>query len=186
MDKPPLLKDHVLVQSAAEDWGMANADFTANGADPTSLPPDATGARSESSTPPSSHPRQIGPYHILGRINEGGMGSVYRAEQRRPIHRTVAIKVIKLGFDTKEVIARFDSERQALARMDHPNVAKVLDAGATDSGRPYFVMEYVPGVPITRFADENRLSVRQRLDLFTQVCDAIAHAHSKALIHRDI
>ena len=126
-------------------------------ADETLAPPDDF-TRDPSRQHFDPAPKQIGPYHILGRISEGGMGAVYKAEQRRPILRTVAIKVIKLGFDTKEVIARFDSERQALARMDHPNVAKVLDAGATDTGRPYFVMEFVPGVPITKFCDERRLA----------------------------
>ena len=135
---------------------------------------------------PYDAPQQLGPYRVLELINEGGMGAVYKAEQRHPIRRTVAIKVIKLGLDTKEVIARFDSERQALARMDHPNIARVLDAGATETGRPYFAMEYVPGVPITRFADDHKLTVRQRLELFIPVCDAIAHAHTKAIIHRDI
>jgi serine/threonine protein kinase/Tfp pilus assembly protein PilF len=186
LDKSPPPEDHVVVRIVGEGWGMTNDDFPASGAGAKAFPPDAVGLRSESLAPAPSLPKQIGPYHVLGRINEGGMGSVYRAEQRRPIQRTVAIKVIKLGFDTKEVIARFDSERQALARMDHPNVAKVLDAGATDTGRPYFVMEYVPGVPITKFCDENKLSIDDRLDLFCQVCDAINHAHTKALIHRDI
>jgi serine/threonine protein kinase len=128
----------------------------------------------------------IGSYHILELIGEGGMGAVYKAEQRHPIRRTVALKLIKLGMDTQAVIARFESERQALARMDHPNVARVIDADATEIGRPYFVMEYVPGLPITRFCDENRLSVRDRLLLFCQACQAIAHAHTKAIIHRDI
>ncbi len=114
------------------------------------------------------------------------MGDVYKAEQRIPVKRLVAMKLIKPGFDTNEVIARFDSERQALARMDHPGIAKILDAGVDDRGRPFFVMEYVPGISITAFADTNRLSVRQRLELFTHVCGAIAHAHSKAIIHRDI
>lgn len=127
----------------------------------------------------------IGPYHLLGPLGEGGMGTVYKAEQRVPVKRLVAIKVIKAGLDTKDVLARFESERQALARMDHPNIARVLDAGQ-DGQRPYFVMEFVPGVPITEFADQNRLSVKQRLLLFTQVCDAIAHAHSKSILHRDI
>src|SRR5881394_2436514 len=103
------------------------------------------------------HPAQIGEYSILGLIGEGGMGSVYKAEQRAPIQRIVAIKIIKLGMDTREVIARFESERQALALMNHPNVARVIDAGATDTGRPYFVMEYVDGEPITTFADEQKL-----------------------------
>jgi serine/threonine protein kinase len=134
----------------------------------------------------TSHPSVIGEYHILDCLGSGGMGTVYRAEQRQPIKRTVAVKVIKPGFDTREVIARFQTERQALARMDHPNVAKVLDAGTDEFGRPFFVMEYVPGVSITTYADENRLSIESRLRLFIQVCNAIAHAHTKAIIHRDI
>jgi serine/threonine protein kinase/Tfp pilus assembly protein PilF len=135
---------------------------------------------------PDNAPRTIGPYRVLEQLGEGGMGVVYKAEQRSPIRRTVALKVIKLGFDTREVIARFDSERQALARMDHPNIAKVLDAGTTDTGRPYFVMEFVGGKPITGFCDDNKLPIRDRLALFIQVCDAISHAHTKAIIHRDI
>src|SRR5438067_601334 len=116
------------------------------------------------------HPTQIGRYVIRELIGEGGMGSVYKAEQQTPIRRTVAIKVIKLGMDTREVIARFESERQALAMMEHPNVARVLDAGATDTGRPYFVMEYVEGEPITALADKEKLTVRQRLERFTEAC----------------
>src|SRR5437773_2036562 len=131
------------------------------------------------------NPTQIGPYFIEQLIGEGGMGSVYKAEQRQPIRRVVAIKVIKLGMDTREVIARFESERQALALMNHPNVAKVLDAGATDSGRPYFVMEYVAGEPITSFADRETLTLRPRLELFTHAYDAVQHAHPKALSHRE-
>jgi WD40 repeat protein/serine/threonine protein kinase len=114
------------------------------------------------------------------------MGTVYKAEQRSPIKRTVALKVIRLGMDTADILARFESERQALARMNHANVARVLDAGVDDRGSPYFAMEYVPGVPITEFADRHKLSIRQRLELFKQVCDAIAHAHTKSLLHRDI
>jgi serine/threonine protein kinase/tetratricopeptide (TPR) repeat protein len=134
----------------------------------------------------SDLPDKIGPYRVLSMLGQGGMGAVYKAEQRHPIARTVAIKIVKLGLDTQEIIARFDGERQALARMDHPNVARVLDAGADQMGRPYFVMEYVPGTAITRFADDNKLSIPLRLHLFMQVCDAIAHAHTKAIIHRDI
>jgi serine/threonine protein kinase/Tfp pilus assembly protein PilF len=130
--------------------------------------------------------KSVGPYRILERLGAGGMGSVYKAEQRIPVRRTVALKIIKAGFDTAEVIARFNAERQAMARMDHPCIAKVLDAGTTDAARPYFVMEYVAGTPVTQFADDNRLSIRQRLLLFVDVCSAIAHAHSKAVIHRDI
>jgi serine/threonine protein kinase len=134
----------------------------------------------------SSHPSQIGPYHIIEPIGEGGMGIVYRAEQRGPLNRVVALKLIKLGMDTREVIARFDSERQALAMISHPNVASVLDAGETESGRPFFVMEFVQGESITHFADRHGLTLRQRLELFTQACDALQHAHQKAIIHRDL
>lgn len=129
---------------------------------------------------------QIPGYRVLEPLGEGGMGAVYKAEQLEPIRRIVAIKSIKPGFDTRSVIARFESERQALALMDHPHIAKVLNAGSDPLGRPYFVMEYVPGAPILEFADANRLTIPQRLQLFQQVCDAIAHAHTKALIHRDI
>ena len=129
---------------------------------------------------------QIGPYKILQLIGEGGFGVVYMADQVEPIRRRVALKVIKPGMDTREVIARFEAERQALAMMDHPNVAKVLDAGATDSGRPYFVMELVKGVPITEYCDTNLLTTRERLELFVDVCKAVHHAHERGIIHRDI
>ena len=129
---------------------------------------------------------RIGRYKLLQQIGEGGCGVVYMAEQEEPIRRRVALKVIKLGMDTKAVIARFEAERQALALMDHPNIAKVLDAGATDTGRPYFVMELVRGIKITDYCDQNNLSTEERLDLFVQVCHAIQHAHQKGIIHRDI
>ncbi len=129
---------------------------------------------------------EIGPYKLLQQIGEGGFGVVYMAEQTRPIRRKVALKIIKPGMDTREVIARFEAERQALALMDHPNIAKVLDGGETRTGRPYFVMELVKGIPLTRFCDENRLDTRQRLGLFASVCKAIQHAHHKGVIHRDI
>ncbi len=129
---------------------------------------------------------RIGHYKLLQQIGEGGCGVVYMAEQQEPVKRRVALKVIKLGMDTKEVVARFEAERQALALMDHPNIAKVLDAGATETGRPFFVMDLVKGIPITRYCDENQLDTRQRLDLFIQVCQAIQHAHQKGIIHRDI
>ncbi len=125
-------------------------------------------------------------YRVLELIGRGGMGAVFKAEQRTPVKRLVAIKLVKPGYDTKEVIARFESEKQALARMDHGSVAKVLDAGGDDMGRPYFVMEYVPGAAITDFADQNKLPIRKRLELFVDVCEAVSHAHSKAIIHRDI
>ncbi|MBI2929130.1 MAG: serine/threonine protein kinase, partial [Verrucomicrobia bacterium] len=129
---------------------------------------------------------RIGRYKLLQRIGEGGCGVVYMAEQEEPVRRRVALKVIKLGMDTKSVVARFEAERQALALMDHPNIAKVLDGGATDAGRPYFVMELVRGVKITEYCDQNNLSTRDRLDLFIKVCQAIQHAHQKGIIHRDI
>jgi serine/threonine protein kinase len=128
----------------------------------------------------------IGPYRLLERIGEGGMAEVWRAEQTTPVHRTVAIKLIKAGMETKAMIARFESERQALALMDHPAIARVFDAGATAEGRPYFVMEYVPGMPITEYCDKYRLSTRERLELFMQVCEGVQHAHQKAIIHRDL
>ena len=125
-------------------------------------------------------------YKLLQEIGEGGCGVVYMAEQEEPVRRRVALKVIKLGMDTKQVVARFEAERQALALMDHPNIAKVLDAGATETGRPYFVMELVRGVPLTEYCDKNGLSTRQRLELFIPICKAIQHAHQKGIIHRDI
>jgi WD40 repeat protein/serine/threonine protein kinase len=128
----------------------------------------------------------IDKYKLLEKIGEGGMAVVYMAEQEEPIRRKVALKIIKVGMDTKSVIARFEAERQALAMMDHPNIAKVLDAGAAETGRPYFVMELVRGVPITEYCDENMLGTQQRLDLFVQVCNAVQHAHQKGIIHRDI
>jgi non-specific serine/threonine protein kinase/serine/threonine-protein kinase len=123
---------------------------------------------------------------MLQLIGEGGMGEVWLAEQKTPIHRTVALKLIKAGMDTKSVIARFESERQALALMDHPAIARVFDAGSTPQGRPYFVMEYVPGLPITEYCDKHRLTVKGRLELFMQVCEGVQHAHQKAIIHRDL
>ncbi len=131
-------------------------------------------------------PEAIGPYRIFERIGGGGMGDVYRAEQREGVRRPVAIKLIRPGFDTRQVVTRFEAERQALAMMHHPHIAQVYAAGNDETGRPYFVMEYVPGKPVTHFADENKLTVRQRLELFLQICSAITHAHTKLIIHRDI
>jgi serine/threonine protein kinase len=128
----------------------------------------------------------IGPYTLLRQIGEGGMGAVWMAEQEEPVRRTVALKIIKAGIDSRQVIARFDVERQALALMDHPNIARVLDAGMTAYGRPFFVMELVKGTPITRYCDDRKLTPRQRLELFVPVCNAIQHAHQKGVIHRDI
>jgi serine/threonine protein kinase/WD40 repeat protein len=147
------------------------------------LGPEATVDEHSARTGPGT---VIGPYKLMEQIGEGGMGVVFVAEQQRPVRRKVALKLIKPGMDTRDVIARFEAERQALALMDHPNIAHVLDAGATESGRPFFVMELVRGVPITAFCDENRLTPRQRLELFVSVCQAVQHAHQKGIIHRDL
>ena len=129
----------------------------------------------------------IGPYKLLQPIGEGGMGTVFMAEQTHPVRRTIALKLIKAGMDTRRVIARFEAERQAAQRIHgYPNIARVLDAGATESGHPYFVMELVKGLPITRYCDERRLTPRQRLELFIPVCHAVQHAHQKGIIHRDL
>jgi serine/threonine protein kinase/tetratricopeptide (TPR) repeat protein len=147
-------------------------------------------ASSESETverpPGSTLGEEIGPYRLLQRIGEGGFGSVFEAEQLHPVRRRVALKIIKLGMDTEQVIARFEAERQALALMDHPHIARVLDAGATPAGRPYFVMELVKGAPITEYADRERLTIGDRLRLFDQVCAAVQHAHTKGILHRDL
>ncbi|HTA29819.1 MAG TPA: serine/threonine-protein kinase, partial [Candidatus Cybelea sp.] len=160
---------------------------------PVARPASAEGAMAGSGgtvrlhgTPADKAGDRIGRYKLLQQIGEGGCGVVYMAEQEEPVRRRVALKVIKLGMDTKSVIARFEAERQALALMDHPNIAKVLDAGATETGRPYFVMELVRGIKITDYCDENNLSTVARLELFVLVCQAIQHAHQKGIIHRDI
>jgi eukaryotic-like serine/threonine-protein kinase len=128
----------------------------------------------------------IGPYKLLEQIGEGGFGIVFMAEQQHPVRRKVALKVLKPGMDTGQVVARFEAERQALALMDHPNIAHVFDGGETASGRPYFVMELVRGIPITEFCDEEQLPIRDRLELFVAVCQAVQHAHQKGIIHRDL
>ncbi len=128
----------------------------------------------------------IGPYHLLQPIGQGGMGEVWLAEQKEPVRRRVAVKLIKAGMDTREVVARFESERQALALMDHPAIAKVFDAGSTPQGRPYFVMEFVTGIPITEYCDQHKMTPRERLELFIRVCEGVQHAHQKAIIHRDL
>ena len=129
---------------------------------------------------------QVGRYQLLKHIGEGGFGAVYLAQQTEPVTRQVALKILKPGMDSRQVVARFAQERQALALMDHPHIAKVLDAGATPTGRPYFVMEYVEGQAITAYCDAHDLSVRERVELFVQVCTAVQHAHGKGLIHRDL
>ena len=135
---------------------------------------------------PTAPSNVIGPYQLLEVIGEGGMGQVWLAEQKYPVRRRVAIKLIKVGMDTREVVARFESERQALALMDHPAIAKVFEAGSTPTGRPYFAMEYVAGMPITSYCDKHRLTLRQRMELFILVCEGVQHAHQKAIIHRDL
>jgi len=158
-------------------------------------PPDDPGKKSNPDNPESTFigtaaesisGGQIGTYRLLRVLGEGGMGQVWLAEQKAPIQRTVALKLIKAGMDTKAVVARFESERQALALMDHPNIAQVFEAGSTPEGRPYFVMEYVPGLPITEYCDKHRLTMKERLELFMLACDAVQHAHQKAIIHRDL
>ena len=147
------------------------------------ITPDETTAQD-----PTGEPRvgSIGNYRLLQVVGEGGMGEVWEAQQDHPVQRRVALKLVKLGLGSKEVLARFESERQALALMDHPAIAKVFDAGVTEEGRPYFVMEFIRGVPITEYSDRNRLTVAERLSLFREVCDGVQHAHQKAIIHRDL
>jgi serine/threonine protein kinase/Flp pilus assembly protein TadD len=147
---------------------------------------EAPAAPERPEPPPEGQGSRIGPYKLLQEIGEGGMGTVFLAEQSEPVRRQVALKIIKPGMDSRQVVARFEAERQALALMDHPNIAKVLDGGTTESGRPYFVMEPVKGVPVTRYCDEHRLTPRQRLELFVPVCQAVQHAHQKGIIHRDL
>jgi len=147
---------------------------------------ERTAARLETDVVIEQTGMMIGRYKLLQQIGEGGFGVVFMAEQTEPVQRKVALKVIKAGMDTREIIARFEAERQALALMDHQNIARVHDGGATASGRPYFVMELVRGVPITDYCDHANLSTRERLELFIQVCRAVQHAHQKGVIHRDL
>lgn len=165
------------------DPKSANPQF---GADQTTHPGSVSEASTVQSGNVAPHLERIGPYRILQRLGEGGMGTVYLAEQSEPVRRRVALKVIKAGMDSSDVIARFEAERQALAVMDHTGIAKVLDAGTTESGRPYFVMEYVKGVPLTQHCDSQRLSLEDRLQLFMHICEAAQHAHMKGVVHRDL
>src|SRR5436309_2285753 len=161
----------------------------ANDAAPLPLPSDANRSpQTQYYSDPAACVGSVvaGKYKLIQEIGEGGMGSVYMAQQTEPVKRPVAVKVIKAGMDSRAVLARFEAERQALAMMDHPNIAKVLDAGTTDGGRPFFVMELVKGTPITQYCDERKLTPRQRLELFVPVCQAIQHAHQKGVIHRDV
>lgn len=148
--------------------------------------PDESGTQTIGAMQAETPEEDFGRYQILRILGEGGMGTVYLAEQLEPIRRRVALKVVKLGMDTAQVLARFHNERQALAMMEHANIAQIFDAGATAKGRPYFVMEYIDGAPITTYCDRRRLNARQRLALFLAVCRAIQHAHQKGVIHRDL
>lgn len=185
-DGDPALRDRIdnllKAAAAAEDFFAEGRTVVTAPANVLAFPPGPAADQ------PGEEPigTRIGRYKLLEKIGEGGCGVVYMAEQEEPVRRRVALKIIKLGMETKSVIARFEAERQALAMMDHPNIARVFDAGATDRGPPYFVMELVHGVKITKYCDENRLDVRQRLDLFVQICHAIQHAHQKGIIHGDI
>jgi serine/threonine protein kinase len=166
------------VEGLLEAYSQAGGFIPPRFSDPRDVPCDSTSREGPGTV--------IGRYKLLQQIGEGGMGVVYMAQQEEPVRRRVALKIIKLGMDTKQVVARFEAERQALALMDHPNIAKVLDGGATETGRPYFVMELVQGVPITEFCDRNRFPARERIKLFIIVCQAIQSAHQKGIIHRDL
>ena len=149
--------------------------------------PAVMGQITTSSQPTTEKPgTMIGSYKLIEEIGEGGMGNVFMALQKEPVRRKVALKVIKPGMDSKQVVSRFEAERQALAMMDHPSIARVFDGGSTESGRPYFVMELVRGIPITEYCDRHQLTSNQRLELFANVCQAVRHAHQKGVIHRDL
>ncbi|MCB9846086.1 MAG: tetratricopeptide repeat protein [Phycisphaeraceae bacterium] len=180
------LRARILAMIAAAEDDRFLAHPTANKAPSPNGPTPSSAAATIGDAPRERPGQTIGRYKLLEQIGEGGFGSVWAAEQKEPVRRRVALKIIKLGMDTRQVIARFEAERQALAMMDHPNIAKVLDAGATETGRPYFIMELVKGVPILDYCDKEKLDTRARLDLFTKVCHAIQHAHQKGIIHRDI
>jgi serine/threonine protein kinase len=158
---------------------------------PLDRPPADLGRTGDYEAAPDEPPAaavgdRVGPYRLMEQIGEGGFGLVFVAEQAAPVRRKVALKVLKPGMDTRDVVARFEAERQALALMDHPHIARVLDAGSTPAGRPYFAMELVKGVPITDYCDQHKLPPRARLALFVQVCQAVQHAHQKGVIHRDL
>jgi serine/threonine protein kinase/tetratricopeptide (TPR) repeat protein len=167
----------VMLAAAVDEHFLAN---------PTGEVPGATPSSGAAAFVREGAGTRIGPYRLLQQIGEGGFGVVFMAEQEQPVARKVALKIIKLGMDTGQVVARFEQERQALAMMDHPNIARVLDAGATATGRPYFVMDLVKGAPIVEYCDKNNLTIAERLELFAQVCGAVQHAHGKGIIHRDL
>ena len=191
LDLPVVERPTYLAGACKDDLPLRQtieALLTANDAPPSFLPEEPASRNISNGTAQiiEKEGDSVGPYKLIEKIGEGGFGVVYVAEQIEPIRRRVAIKIIKLGMDTRQVVARFEAERQALAMMDHPNIAKVLEAGAMESGRPYFVMELVRGVKITEFCDKFKMSIRQRLNLFVQVCQAVQHAHQKGIIHRDL
>src|SRR5580698_5901747 len=181
-----LLRQKVEELLKANDAAGAFLKELATGAEEAEAAPSPSGTIRIAANSLEQAGDRIGRYKLLEKVGEGGCGIVYVAEQTEPVRRRVALKVIKLGMDTKAVVARFEAERQALAMMDHPNIAKVLDAGTTDKGRPYFVMELVRGIRITDFCDQANLHTKDRLDLVIKVCQAIQHAHQKGIIHRDI
>jgi serine/threonine protein kinase len=189
--KTPEARDAYLGEACKGDPTLRRAVerfLVAHGKADDILPVHAPGLP-ETIAPPPIEERPgaiIGPFKLLQQLGEGGFGVVFMAEQELPVRRKVALKIIKPGMDSKQVVARFEAERQALALMDHPNIARVFDGGATESGRPYFVMELVKGTPITDFCDRNRLTPRERLELFIPVCQAVQHAHQKGIIHRDL
>jgi serine/threonine protein kinase/WD40 repeat protein len=192
-NKPSAERSALLLAACGNDSALRRrveallaAHDQANGFLPTRSSSESIATVLSDSPPTEDAGLLIGRYKLLEKLGEGGFGAVWLAEQKEPVRRKVALKIIKLGMDTKQVVARFEAERQALALMDHPNIAKVLDAGATDTGRPYFVMELVRGIPITKFCDENKIPNKERLDLFIKVCHAIQHAHQKGIIHRDV
>ncbi|HMB67931.1 MAG TPA: serine/threonine-protein kinase, partial [bacterium] len=160
--------------------------MTHDAGDTTPLDPQPRPSDGAGTAAPSDHPTRIGPFRILELLGEGGFGQVYAAQQMEPVRRRVAVKVLKAGMDTRAVLARFAAERQVLAMMDHPGIARVLDAGETEAGRPYFVMDLIEGVPVTDYCDQQRLTTGQRLELFIAVCRAVQHAHTKGVIHRDV
>lgn len=195
---PDAARQEYLSEACADDPGLrsrvqallaADAEagsFLISTQDDPEATDSAAGGAGGPGSPSETAGQQLGKYKLLQHIGEGGFGTVWMAEQREPVRRMVALKVIKLGMDTKQIVARFEAERQALALLDHPNIAKVFDGGSTETGRPYFVMELVKGVPILEYCDTKRLDTRSRLDLFKLVCNAIQHAHQKGIIHRDI
>ena len=193
LERPAAERPTYLAQACADDHALhaevlalLKAHEAAESLMQTDAPPSPEAEAEMARLKPEEEGERIANYKLLQQIGEGGFGTVWMADQLAPVQRRVALKIIKMGMDTREVIGRFEQERQALAMMDHPNIAKVFDAGATQYGRPFFVMELVKGIPITQYCDEAGLGTRERLALFGDVCSAIQHAHQKGIIHRDI